>query len=371
VAYTAPESHGNVLGRNSAGDNVVPLSDEFMLRHERRMKSLQDLPEEIQDKYHSAISDSIIDPILDDPDYHGHNSAAVENIRRELASMADDQRAPDGHPRLADALDAANEDFRVMVNEKQPEMAKELGLSLPEGSTANASSTSDSDASQIAPRGKILNFAQHVPPPPPPKGPYDGLDLDDFGEEIGDYLEKMQEKFGPEPVVGLMNMWRDINAPANDNFPLPDWAGRTKPQKPLEFPFIDLDSARRLNELIPEHELQAWMRSAANDGGPQSSDQNWQQYLKGLQYAPPDQLPSVENAARAPLRVAWTAPQPGPTNAFSGATSAPETVNWTAVPSAPRQANGFDFNALRPPRWLGPTMVGLANQPQYSQQPQN
>ena len=54
-------------------------------------------------------------------------------------------------------------------------------------------------------------------------------------------------------------------------------------------------------------------------------------------------------------------------NAFSG----PASFAQAMAARAPNLINGLDFNALKPPQWLGPAMVGAANQPQNSQQPQN
>jgi hypothetical protein len=54
-------------------------------------------------------------------------------------------------------------------------------------------------------------------------------------------------------------------------------------------------------------------------------------------------------------------------NAFSGPASFAQTI----AARVPNLVSGLDFNALKPPQWLGPTMVGTANQPQKSQQSQN
>ncbi len=213
VAYEAPELGDHVLGQNSEGLNVVPLSEGFVFNHEQRMKSLEDLPEDIQDKYDSAIGDLVLNPILDDPDYGGHNSADVEYIREELAKMSAEQRGAGGNTRLADALDAANEDFRVMVNQQQPEMAKELGLTRPGDSIPALSSSADPDVNQTGPRAELVSFEQHVAPPP-------SLDPG-VHDDIADLLDKWPKK----RVLQLMKSWKDIGATANDNDPLPNWAG--------------------------------------------------------------------------------------------------------------------------------------------------
>ena len=361
VAYRAPKILKNVLGQNSAKEAVVPLSDGFVYNHQRRQEALQDLPEDIQDKYYSAISDHIIDPILDDPDYHGHNAATVQNILRELTTMAGEQRGSGGSPRLADALDAANEDFRAMVNQQQPEMAKELGLSAVGGSSDPAA-----DASQIRPPGELVNFEQHVPPPKdrvaPPSA---GVNLDKYGEDIGDYLRKVVDNFGAPRVKLMLKAWKDMDLTANDNSPMPNWAGKVPRRKPANYPVAeDFEPPTPLRDTMTFPEKLAWMKTAANDNGPPMPDEYLQNYLAGL-WGPPQREGGM--GGRAPgtkLYPVWSAPPPSPTNAFSGAPPSPQNPDLTTGPGALRQVNAFDVNTLRPPRLFGPTTVGASDQAQ-------
>jgi hypothetical protein len=223
VAYEAPELGMHVLGQNSAGENVVPLSEGFSFNHQQRMKSLEDLPEDIQDKYDSAIGDLVLNPILDDPDYGGHNSTQVQYIRDELARMAEEQRGAGGNARLADAMDAANEDFRIMVNQQQPGMAHELGLTRPGDSIPPPSSSADPDVNQTGPRGELVSFEQHTAKPP----------QQDIDEDLRDYIEGMLEKWPKERIQTMLKAWKDIGETANDNDPLPNWPAersRSSPQ---------------------------------------------------------------------------------------------------------------------------------------------
>ncbi len=325
------------------------------------MEALQDLPEDIQAKYDAAISDHIIDPILDDPDYHGHNAAAVQKILHELTTMAGEQRASGGSPRLADALDAANEDFRVMVNQQQPEMAKELRLNA-----AGASSTSEPDANQNRPSGELVDFEQHKPPPPanvaPPTVP---VNLDYYGKDIGKYLRQVGKDWGVQRVQSMLKAWKDMDLTANDNVPAPNWTGRAPRWKPTNYPVAeDFEPPTPLRDTMTFADKLAWMKTAANENGPPMTAEDFQNYMTGL-HGPPQRDRGM--GGRAPgthLYAVWSAPPPSQTNAFSGAPSSPPNLDLTTAPSAPRQINAFDFNALRPPRWFGPTMGGAANQAQ-------
>jgi hypothetical protein len=349
VVPESEELGSHVLGQNSAQENVVPLSDGFTFNHQQRMKSLEDLPEDIQDKYSSAISDLVLDPILDDPDYGGHNSADVEHIRDELAKMAAEQRGSSGNARLADALDAANEDFRIMVNQQQPEMAKELALTRPEDNiTSPSSSSPDQDIEHSLP-GKLISFDQNVPPPQP-------VD-DNTYDNIADVLNK----WGKERVDAMFESWKDIGTTANDNDPLPNWAGKAAPkQDPILPRPEDFEPPTPLRDTLSEAEKVAWMKTAANDDAARDSPEYLRQYLPATWTPPRAQLPAVWTPPRTQLPVGFR-----PTNAFS--------LDWRTVPRAPNQASGFDFNALRPPqspRWFPLGMTAAANQPQDSQQPQ-
>jgi hypothetical protein len=352
VAYEAPELGDHVLGQNADQENVVPLSEGFNFNHLQRMKSLEDLPEDIQDKYDSAIGDLIINPILDDPDYGGHNSADIQYIRDELAKMTAEQRGAGGNARLADALDAANEDFRIMVNQQQPEMAKELGLTRPGDSIPSPSSAADPDVNQTGPRGELVNYAQHVAPP-------EGVD-----KELPEWLDDLAEKWPKERIATMLKAWKDIGETANDNDPLPNWAGIAKPkQLPILPEPEDFEPPTPLRDTMSPEEKEAWMKTAANDTAARDSDEYLGRYLPAVWDPPRAQLPAVWSPQRTQPPVVV----PRPMNAFSGPTS----LNWTVVPRGPRQTNGFDFNALRPPQWIPQSMVGAANQPQDSQQPQN
>ena len=366
VVYRAPEVPKKVLGQIPVKETVVPLSDGFVYNHQQRMEGLQDLPEDIQDKYYDTIADHIIDPILDDPDYKGHNAATVQNILRELTTMAGEQRGAGGSPRLADALDAAHEDFRVMVNQQQPEMAKELGLS-----DIGSSPNPEADANQIP--GELLNFEQHVPPPKDRVAPPSDVNLDRYGEDIGDYLRKVRYDLGPTRVKSMLKAWKDMDLTANDNSPTPNWAGRAPPRKPIDYPVAeDFEPPTPLRDTMTFPEKLAWMKTAVNDNGPPMTDEDFQNYMARL--AGPPQREGGEGGMRAPgmkLRPVPSVPPPSPTNAFSGAPAGPQNPDPTTAPSAPRQVNAFNFNALRPPQWGPLGMVAAANQPGYPQQPQN
>ena len=367
AAYTAPTITKNVLGQNAAKEAVVPLSDGFMYSHRQRMEALQDLPDDIQDKYESAIADHIIDPILDDPEYHGHNAEAVQDILDELTALADEQRASGGSPRLADALDAAHADFRAMVNEQQPEMAQELGLSTLEGAPPGASS----DASQAGPGGRLMNFAQYVRPPAANVGvPPKPVDLDQYGEDIGKYLRQVGYEYGPQRIKLMMKAWKDMDQTVNDNPPKANWAGQVPRRKRPDYPVAeDFEPPFGLRDTLSFPQKLAWMKTAANENGPPMAEEDLQNYLTNL-WGPPKRPGGV--GGRAPGSrpyAAWSAPPTSPTNAFSGAASSPDMVDSTSVPSPPRQLNALNFNALnfnalRQPRWFGPAMVGAANQPQ-------
>jgi hypothetical protein len=362
AAYTAPTVTKNVLGQNAAKEAVVPLSDGFMYSHRQRMEALQDLPDDVQDKYESAIADHIIDPILDDPEYHGHNAEAVQDILHELHALADEQRAPGGSPRLADALDAAHEDFRAMVNEQQPQMALELGLSTVEGAPPGASP----DASQAAPAGRLLNFAQYVRPPAanvaPPSKP---VDLDQYGEDIGKYLRQVGHEHGPQRIKLMLKAWKDMDQTVNDNTPQANWAGKVPKRKPIDYPLAeDFEPPFGLRDTLSFPQKLAWMKTAANDNGPPMAAEDLQNYLTDL-WGPPKRPGGVGGRAPGSRPYAvWTAPPPSPTNAFAGTASNPDMVDSTTVPSSPPQVTGLNFNALRPPRWFGPVMAGAASQAQ-------
>jgi hypothetical protein len=355
VAYRAPKVLKQVLGQISAKEAVVPLSDGFVYNHQQRMEALEDLPEDVQDKYHAAIADHIIDPMLDDPDYKGHNAAAVQNIIHELTTMAGEQRASGGSPRLADALDAANEDFRVMVNQQQPEMARELGLSAVEASP-----------------GELVKFEQHVPPPQDRVAPPSDVDLDYYGEDIGKYLRQVRDDLGAQRVKLMLKAWKDMDLTANDNSPLPNWAGRAPRQKPPNYPVAeDFEPPTPLRDTMTFPKKLAWMKMAANENGPPMPDEYLQNYLAGLWGAPQREGGMGGRAPGTQLHAVWSAPPPSATNAFSGAPSSPQNPDLTTAPSALRQVNAFDFNALRPPQWGPLGMVAAANQPRYPPQPQN
>jgi hypothetical protein len=350
VAYEAPELGYHVLGQNSEGYNVVPLSDEFIFNHQQRMKALEDLPQDVQDKYESAINDLVLDPILDDPDYGGHNSADVEYIREELAKLAAEQRGSEGNAHLADALDAANEDFRIMVNQQQPEMAKELGLTHPNDSIPQPYTVADPDQDLRDASGKLVSYQQHVAPTYP-------VD-DDTYDELGDAIHK----FGQERVAAMMKGWSDIDNTANDNDPLPNWAGAVKPkERPILPEPADFNRPKELWDKTTDDEKQAWMATAANDNAPRDSEAYLSRYLPTPWSAPRVQLPAVWTSPRSNLPVAG----PRPANAFSDAPG----LEWTVVPRF--ATNGLNFNALRPTPWGRLGAVTAANLPQNSQQPQN
>ena len=355
MAYEEPELGDHVLGQNSEGYNVVPLSTGFTFNHQQRMKSLEDLPEDIQDKYDLAIGDLVLNPILDDPDYGGHNSTDVEYIRDELTKMAAEQRGSGGNARLADALDAANEDFRIMINQEQPEMAKELGLTRPGDSIPAPLSSADPDVNQTGPRGELVSFEQHVAPHP-------GLDPD-----VHDNIADLLDEWPKERIQTMLKSWNDIGETANDNNLSPDWTGKAKPKQDPILPLpADFDRYLKLapfvDTMTPEEKI-AWMKTAANDDAARDLDDYLGRYLPATWAPPRAQLPAVWNPPRTGLPVVG----PRPTNAFAD----PASLNWTMVPRGPRQTNGSDFNALRPPQWVLPSIVAAANQPQDPQQPQN
>ncbi|MDB5480118.1 MAG: hypothetical protein JWO83_1171, partial [Caulobacteraceae bacterium] len=300
--------------------------------------------------------------------YGGHNSADVEYIRDELAKRAGEQRESGGNARLADALDAANEDFRIMVNQQQPEMAKELGLTRPGDSIPAPSSSADPDVNQTGPRGELVSYEQHVAPPA--RG----------DPEFEESLQEMLERYPAAKVKGWLSLLKDIGDTANDNAPLPDWSGRVKPQKPVNIPSLEeFELPNPQGDTMSPEEKEAWMKTAANDNAARDSDEYLGRYLPAVWSAPRTQLPVVWQPPRVQLPVVWQPPrvqlpaalprpaQQSDTNAFSGWT----TIAPTSAPRAPRQLDGFDFNALRPPQWLGTAMTAATNQPQYTQQPQN
>lgn len=332
----APSLHN--LGQNAEGDNVVPLSEGFMFNHGRRMKSMEDLPKDIQDKYRSAIEDNIVNPIVDDQSYGGHNSTEIGEIRDELAEMANEQRQAGGNTRLADALDAANEDFRIMVNEQQPEMAKELGLTRPGDAAPASSSSAEPDINQTGSRGELASFAQHVGPP------------ETVDDATYDALAELARKWGPERIGAMMKAWKDIGETANDNIPQPNWAGIVKPQEAPIFPAPEDFDLTPLRNTMSLKEKQAWMAMAANDN-----------------------LLGIEREGAAARRAAL--------NAFSG----PASLAKTIASRASNYIRGADFDALLPPEWdlqpprelaLPPPIVAatqprLDQQSWYSGQPQN
>ncbi len=128
----APSDMGGLgylpAGLNAAMERVVPLSDAFNAAHEGRLAALADAPEDVQDAYHEAVTNLVFDPYFDDPDFRGHTADQVMEVRRELQALSGHHRAGGLGGRLADALDSANEDFRTMVNQQQPDMGVALGL---------------------------------------------------------------------------------------------------------------------------------------------------------------------------------------------------------------------------------------------------
>ena len=286
LAYTAPKVRGNVLGMNADRERVVPLSDGFVYNHQQRMKTLEGLPEYLQDAYRTPIEDHIISPVLDDPDYHGHNAVAIQNIVRELETLADRRRVWTGTSRVADALDEANKDFRIMVNQQQPKMARELGLDMVAGSPEDWQLSADLDSNKSDIPGELLRFEQYVKPPPPPPpsvGSKLNTNLDRYGEDIGDYLREVGRKWGPERIKQMLVGWKDIGETANDNTPPLNWAGRAPPRKGIDLPLAeDFDPPKPLRDTMSFPEKLAWMKTAANENGPTMPDEYLQNYLSEL-----------------------------------------------------------------------------------------
>jgi hypothetical protein len=284
-----------------------------------------------------------MDPDADAPDLARLKRYFTESEQLTFAARSNSLRAIDYY-------------FRVMVNQQQPEMAKELGLTYGNPGAA----------------GKLISFAQHARPPAPPAppaplDPYHGLDLDRFGKDAGNYLRRVGKTWGPERAKLILKAWNDINETANDNSLPPNWAGRVPPNKPIDYPTApDFEPPKPLRDTMTEEEKIAWMKTAANDNADWTSEEYREPYQPRVWGAPRAQLPAVWQPPRVQLPAVWQPPraqvpallrrsaEQAGTNAFSG---------WTIVPPAPREVNRIDFNALKPPRWFGPAMVGAANQP--------
>ena len=238
---------GQQVGVGSQGENVVPLSDEFLLSHQQRQASLADLPEAQKDEYQSAVDTLILDPYIDDPDQGGHNADQVASIRAQLSALAEQHRQPGGMgARVADALDGANEDFTTMVNRYQPEIAKQLGIEkavgpAPDGPVDAADDLKSSGSAPPAPGG-VVSFERYVKGSP---------SYDPLPPWLEDYFSDLE---GPERDLALAHMRKHSGAYDNSEPDgLPTEPGNGDPPSPSG------DDAP-----VPD-DLAKWMQSAAND----------------------------------------------------------------------------------------------------------
>jgi hypothetical protein len=243
--------------------------------------------------------------------------------------------------------------FRIMVNQQQPEMAKQLGLTRSGETTASPSSADEPEVDQQGEGGKLANFSQYVAP-------------EEADGEMHDFIDHAMSVLPKERLVAMAKAWKAIAATANDNAPLPNWAGIAAPEKAPILPAAeDFDPWPPLVDTMSLAEKQAWMATAANDNEARNSPEYLRRYLPAT-WTP--QLPAVWQSPQDRWPAVLFRPDPrAGANAFSGQPTPPPM----SAPRAPRQVNGLDFNALRPPQWLGPAVVGGANQAQYTQQPSN
>ena len=238
---------GQQVGIGSHGENVVPLSDEFMLGHTQRQASLADLSEEQKHEYQSAVDTLILDPYIDDPDEGGHNADQVASIRAQLSALAEQHRQPGGMgSRVADALDGANDDFTTMVNRYQPEIARKLGIENAVGPAPDVpiDAAEDLKRSGSAPPapGGVVSFERYV------KGsPRD----DQLPPELLDYFRDLE---GDERDRALAHM--RMHSAADDNI---------VPDSPPTGAGIGIPPPPSGDDTPVPDDLEEWMQSAAND----------------------------------------------------------------------------------------------------------
>jgi len=334
LAYEAPELGDHVLGQNSQGENVVPLSDSFLESHKIRKASLSDLPEDLQSQYSDPIAELIFDPVLDDPDYAGHNTATIKDIESRLNDLASAHRSQGGdNVRIGDALADAGESLRTMVAEQQPEMAKELGY-LPAGDPGPkwGARPRPIPAAAGSKPADVMRFESYVKPQ---------------GSQMPAWMQDRIRELSPDERERLAQQWTAMRD-----------AGAKQPEPSLPDGVVAFTGKFRPPP-----------SPAANDNAERDSEEYLKRYLPAP-WSPPG-VPAVWNPPRAQLPVVWK--PPGTQLPAANAFSAPPGLQWTIVPRAPRPASGINlnFNALRPPQWGPLGMVAAANLPQDPQQSQN
>jgi hypothetical protein len=325
VAYTAPkEEPWHPLGQNSSGENVVPLSDSFLESHNIRKEALSDLPEDLQDKYIDPIEDLVFNPILDDPDYGGHNMATIKNIESQLNDLASAHRSQGGaNARIGDAFAEANESLRTMVAEQQPEIAKQLGYLPQEPGPTWAASPRPIPPKAGEKPADVMRFEQYIEPPESARE-----------QERSVTPEELEQfsKLSPDHRQSLLAASKMVSDAANDNdvLPLPDGVVAMKKFHPTA-PTPVAQPA----ELTPQSST-AWLKTAAND-----------------------------NLGARPRAF-------GVRQTLANAFADPVSFGRAIAARAPNLLNRDDFNALRPsPQWVLPSIVAAGTQPQDPQQPQN